>query len=102
MTYLPRPDAERTRQDVDEIYTLAAEDLQRAKDPAARRRAFRQALLRAYEGGADAQREIFHDYPHDRPTPVPAAPEPGGDDPGTIPPGAKPVTPGGTWKPKKN
>lgn len=90
MSYLPRPEADRTAQDVDEIYTLAAEELQRADAPAERRKAFRHALLRAYEAGVDAQRELVSSYAHDRPTPVPAAPAPDEDDPGTLPPGPRP------------
>ncbi len=77
---------------MDEIYALAAEELRKADSPATRRKAFRHALLRAYEGGIDAQREILQSYPHDRPTPVPpphaagttdASGEP---DPGVLPP----------------
>jgi signal transduction histidine kinase len=90
MSYLPRPDYERTAQDVDEIYTLTAEELQQAETPEERRRAFRLGLLRAYEGGIDAQREILADYTHDRPTPVPPPPTPVpgplDDDPGTLSP----------------
>ena len=89
MSYLPRPDAERTAQDVDEIYTLAAEELQRATSASERRHAFRHALLRAYEGGIDAQREVLNTYAHDRPTPVPPAPAPEEDDPGVLPPGER-------------
>lgn len=104
MSYLPRPDTERTTQDVDEIYALAAEALQVADSPAARRKAFRTALLRAYEAGVDAQREVIHDYAHDRPTPVPPPPSATEEDPGTLPPGPRPVaTPGGVWRgPKKS
>lgn len=103
MSYLPRPDTERTAQDVDEIYALAAEALQRAQSPLERRKAFRTALLRAYEAGIDAQREVLHDYTHDRPTPVPPPPQEPVEDPGTLPPGPRPVaTPGGVWRgPKK-
>lgn len=85
MTYLPRPEPERTNQDVTEIYALAAEELQRAEDAEERRRAFRHALLRAYEAGVDAQRELINSYVHDRPTPVPPAPVRDDDDPGTLP-----------------
>ena len=86
MVFLPRPDAERTAQDVDEIYALAAESLQLAPDPPARRRAFRTAMLRAYEAGVDAQRELAQRSPR-----APRAPtQPLGDDevtnPGTLPP----------------
>ncbi len=84
-TYLPRPDVDRTAQDVDDIYALAAEELQHADSPAARRAAFRHALLRAYEAGTDAQRELIASYTHDRPTPVPPAPVHDPDDPGTLP-----------------
>jgi hypothetical protein len=99
VTYLPRPDAERTAQDVDEIYALTTEALQRAATPAERVRAFRTGLLRAYEAGVDAQRELERDYEHDRPTPVPAPPAAAADDPGTLPPGPKPTrAPGGVWK----
>lgn len=88
MTYLPRPDPDRTDQDVTEIYALAAEELQRASDAEERRRAFRLALLRAYEAGVDAQRELINSYVHDRPTPVPPAPVED-DDPGALPRGAR-------------
>ena len=88
MTYLPRPEADRTTQDVDEIYALAAEELSRAATPDDRRKAFRHALLRAYEAGVDAQRELVTSYVHDRPTPVPLLPA-GDDDPGTLPPGER-------------
>jgi hypothetical protein len=72
---------------VDEIYTLAAEALQTAESPSERRKAFRTALLRAYEAGIDAQREQFVAYAHNRPTPVPPRPEKPteGEDPGTLP-----------------
>lgn len=83
MPYLPRPDAERTGEDVDEIYALAADDLRLAETPEERRKAFKQAILRAYDAGIDAQREILLSYVHDRPTPVPPPPDP--DDPGTLP-----------------
>lgn len=102
VAYLPRPDAERTAQDVDEIYTLTAEALQRASTPAERVRAFRVGLLRAYEAGVDAQRELERDYEHDRPTPVPPPPDApvAPADPGTLPPGPRPTA--GLWKgPKK-
>lgn len=86
VSYLPRPEATRTGEDVDEIYALAAEELQLADTPGDRRKAFRLALLRAYEAGVDAQREINQSYPHDRPTPVPAAPDASeAPDPGTLP-----------------
>ncbi len=58
MTYLSRPEPNRAAQDVDEIYVLTAEKLQRAQTPEERRRAFREGLLRAYEAGVDAQREL--------------------------------------------
>lgn len=89
MAYLPRPDAARTGQDIDEIYALAAEELQRADSPETRRKMFRQALLRAFEAGIDAQREIIQNYPHERPTPIPPPPDAAGDDPdpGLIPKG---------------
>jgi hypothetical protein len=91
VTYLPRPDADRTGQDVDELYALAAEELQKATSPEQRRKMFRQILLRTYEAGVDAQREVYRDYPHTRPTPVPPAPDASedGDDPGTLPPPPK-------------
>ena len=88
MSYMPRPDSERTTQDVEEIYAIAAEDLQHAQTADARRKAFRMALLRAYGAGVDAQRDLVQSYEHERPTPVPSMPvvdpqhEP---DPGTIP-----------------
>lgn len=91
MSYLPRPNASRTGQDISEIYALAAEELQHADSPEARRRHFRQALLRAFEAGVDAQREIIQHYPHERPTPVPPPPdavqEEEEPDPGLIPRG---------------
>ena len=65
MQYLPRPDSERTAQDVDEIYALTAEELQKARSPDARRRIFRMALLRSYEAGVDAQRELYRKLPQD-------------------------------------
>jgi hypothetical protein len=100
VAYLPRPDASQTAQDVDEIYALTAEALQRAQDPAERVAAFRQGLLRAYEAGIDAQRQLTYAYEHDRPTPVPAPPVEPATDPGTLPPGPRPVA--GTWRgPKK-
>ena len=106
VTYLPRPDADRTAQDVDEIYALTAEALQRARSPEERRRAFKEGLLRAYAAGVDAQREILREYQHERPTPVPPAPEsPGSSDPGTLPPGPRPVLltpPSGTRKPTED
>lgn len=83
MSYLPRPDADRTGEDVDDIYALAADELRRAETPEERRRYFKQALLRAYDAGVDAQREIVLSYAHDRPTPVPPPPDP--DDPGVLP-----------------
>lgn len=83
MPYLPRPDAERTGEDVDEIYALAADELRQAETPEERRKSFRQAILRAYDAGIDAQREIFLSFVHDRPTPVP--PPPDEEDPGTLP-----------------
>jgi hypothetical protein len=105
MTYLPRPDAERTGQDVDEIYALAAEELSRADTDVARRRAFRRALLRTYEAGIDAQRELIQSYPHDRPKPLPPAPEPLRDegDPGVLPhvPPPAPLPAGTFAKPRK-
>ena len=103
MSYLPRPDIDRVTQDVDEIYLLAAEALQRCLTPDERRCAFKQAMLRAYQAGADAQREIVRDYDHDRPTPLPR-PLPTGpddqDDPGTLPPGPRTLTQ--PYKPPKN
>jgi hypothetical protein len=100
MSYLPRPDAARTGEDVDEIYALAAEELLRAETPDARRKSFRRALLRAYEAGVDAQRELVQSYQHDRPTPVPAPPATNleGGDPGVLPP-AQP-SPAGVFKKK--
>jgi hypothetical protein len=97
MAFLPRPDAARTAQDVEEIYALTAEELQRASTPEERRLAFRHGLLQAYEAGVDAQREVVHTFSHDRPTPIPPPPGPPQtlssrplgppeDDPGTIPP----------------
>jgi hypothetical protein len=85
MSYLPRPEAERVEQDVDEIYALAAEDLQRADTPGERRKAFRLSLLRAYEAGVDAQREVLQTFAHERPTPVPPPPARDPEDPGTVP-----------------
>ncbi len=76
VAYLPRPDAARTALDVDEIYTLTAEALQRASTPAERVQAFRTGLLRAYGAGVDGQRELV---------PAPSA-------------GPRPTTPGGVWK----
>jgi hypothetical protein len=101
-SYLPRPEPNRVEQDVGEIYTLAAEQLQRARSPEERRQAFRHALQRAYDAGVDAQRETMHDWEHDRPTPIPA-PHSDSDetDPGTLPPGPRRVAPGGTFGPKK-
>lgn len=90
MPYLPRPDIERVSQDVDEIYLLAAEELQRSLTPEERRTAFKQAMLRCYDAGVDAQREVMRDYDHERPTPLPQ-PLPAsnghdkGGDPGTLP-----------------
>lgn len=103
MSYLPRPDAERTAQDVDEIYALTAEELQRAETAEERRRAFRHGLLQAFEAGVDAQREVVQSYSHDRPTPVPPPPGPGDletEDPGTLPPDKPKKTPNGGWRPK--
>lgn len=71
MPYLPRPDIERVTADVDEIYLLAAEELQRSLTAEERRNAFKQAMLRCYDAGVDAQREIVRDYDHERPTPLP-------------------------------
>lgn len=88
MTYLPRPEPERTDQDVTEIYALAAEELQRADTAEKRRHAFRHALLRAYSAGIDAQRELLNSYVHERPTPVPPAPV-DEDDPGVLPEGVR-------------
>ena len=91
-SYLPRPDIERVSQDVDEIYLLAAEELQRSLTAEERRTAFKQAMLRCYDAGVDAMREITRDYQHDRPTPLPQ-PLPTsnginkGNDPGTLPTG---------------
>lgn len=84
MSYLPRPDSNRTGEDVDEIYALAADELRKATSPEERRNSFREAILRAYEAGVDAQREITTSYIHDRPTPVPPPPIEE-DDPGTLP-----------------
>lgn len=94
MSYLPRPEISRVTQDVDEIYLLAAEALQRCLTAEERRDAFKQAMLRAYQAGADAQREIIRDYEHDRPTPLPQPlpKAPNGldhDEPGTLPPGPR-------------
>lgn len=90
MSYLPRPEANRTAEDVDEIYALAAEELRKALSPEERRNAFKQAMLRAYEAGIDAQREIIQTYAHERPTPVPPAPPIEDEDPGTLPSGRPP------------
>lgn len=89
MSYLPRPEANRTAEDVDEIYSLAADELRKAVTPEERRHAFKQAMLRAYAAGVDAQREIVQNYAHERPTPVPPAPIED-DDPGTLPTGRPP------------
>jgi hypothetical protein len=90
---LPRPDLDRVTQDVDEIYLLAAEALQRCLTAEERRNAFRQAMLRCYQAGTDAQREIIRDYDHDRPTPLPGplptAPGEDDHDPGTLPAGTR-------------
>lgn len=91
--YLPRPDIDRVTQDVDEIYILAAEELQQSMTPEERRNAFKQAMLRSYDAGVDAQREIVRDYEHDRPTPVPQlmpSANEHSNDPGTLPPGPRP------------
>lgn len=92
MPYFPRPDLERVTQDVDEIYLLAAEALQRSLTGDERRHAFKQALLRAYQAGSDAQRDILKSYDHTRPTPLPQAMpiDPNKLDPGTLPPGPRP------------
>lgn len=89
MSYLPRPEANRTSSDVDEIYALAADELRKALSPEERRTAFKQAMLRAYEAGVDAQREIISNYIHERPTPVPPPPIED-EDPGTLPSGRPP------------
>lgn len=94
--YLPRPDLDRVTNDVDEIYLLAAEALQRSLTPSERRDAFKTAMLRAYQAGTDAQREIIRDYDHERPTPLPG-PMPTSNgaaqmDPGMLPPGPRPIT----------
>ena len=103
-SYLPRPDIAQVTQDVDEIYLLAAEALQRCLTAEERRTAFKQAMLRAYQAGVDAQREITRDYQHDRPTPLPQPlpTKPNGldhDDPGTLPPGPRTRT--HPYKPSK-
>lgn len=72
-SYLPRPVANRTGQDVDEIYALVLDELQHATAEN-RGKIFRNGLLRAYEAGIDAQREVVHNYPHDHPTPLPTHP----------------------------
>ena len=105
MSYFPRPDIERVTQDVDEIYLLAAESLQSSRNPEERRRAFKTALLRAYQAGSDAQRDIVKNYDHDRPTPLPQVlPTTGSNghgDPGTLPEGPRPRLPTPTsYKPK--
>lgn len=94
MSYLPRPDSNRTGEDVDEIYALAADELRKALSPEERRNAFKQAMLRAYEAGVDAQREIVANYVHERPTPVPPPPNTDADeeDPGLLP-SARPPRP---------
>ncbi len=102
MTYLPRPEAGRVAQDVDEIYSLAAEAIKEAQSPDERRKAFRRFLLHAFEAGVDAMREIQQSYSHDRPTPIPPPPGPGDldddeDDPGTLPYSA----PTSTWRKPK-
>jgi hypothetical protein len=106
MSYLPRPDAARTQQDVDEIYLLTVEELRTAQGPEERREVFHKALLRAYQAGTDAQRDITRSYEHERPTPVPPPPaeediDPGGDLPDgprlqTAPRGA--FMPGKPWR----
>jgi hypothetical protein len=106
MSYLPRPTPRRTQRDVDEIYQLTVEALREATTPEKRREAFQAALLRSYEAGVDAQRDIVTEYAHTRPTPVPPPPvEPSEEDPGTLPDG-RPLqtvpegafTPPKTWK----
>lgn len=92
MSYMPRPDAARTTQDVADIYALTADELQKASTNLERREAFRIGILRAYEGGIDAQREVFQTYQNERPTPVPPAPQ-DLDDPGTLPDDRSHVTP---------
>lgn len=101
MSYLPRPEAARVTEDVDLIYNLAAEALQRALSPTERRKAFHTALLRAYEGGVDAQREMLHEYTHNHPTPVPPPPEPYPEDDDGLDPGQLPPAPTGTFAPHK-
>lgn len=55
---LPRPDPNQAIQDVDRVYTLAAKALQEAHTPSERLAAFREALMRAYEAGVAAQRQV--------------------------------------------
>jgi hypothetical protein len=98
MSYLPRPEAERVAEDVDLIYSLAAEALQRASSPADRRKSFHTALLRAFEAGVDAQREMLHSYTHNHPTPIPPPPASESD---LTDPGLLPAVPTGVFLPKR-
>lgn len=97
MSYLPRPDAGRTAEDINEIYTITSEELRLAKTPEERRAVFRRGMLRSYEAGIDAQREILAEYIHDRPTPAPPPPPLVSDDeatdPGLLPPNPPPRKP---------
>jgi hypothetical protein len=94
-------------QDVDEIYSLAAEAIKEAGSPEERRKAFRRFLLHAFEAGVDAMREIQQSYSHDRPTPIPPPPGPGDldvpdeDDPGTLPQDKPHMVPTSTWRKPK-
>ncbi len=67
VSYLPHPDPDRMAQDVDEIYALAAEELQLAASATDRRQAFKRALQRAYAAGTDAQRSIVEQMGHREP-----------------------------------
>lgn len=85
MSYLPRPSSNRTGEDVDDLYALAADELRKAETADERRGVFRRCILRAYDAGVDAQREILTSFVHERPTPVPPPPQLE-EDPGTLPP----------------
>ncbi len=97
MSYLPRPNADRVKDDVDVIYQLTVEQLQKADTSEDRRKAFQNALRSAYDAGVDAQREIVVRDAHERPTPVP--PPPDEDDPGMLPEGPRPqIAPSGAFQ----
>jgi hypothetical protein len=104
VAYLPRPSAERTAEDIGEIYQITVDELRRAKNPEDRKEVFRRGMIRCYEAGIDAQREVVTEYTHERPTPVPPPPvnDEEATDPGLLPsekPPPKPL-PLGVRKPR--